>query len=92
MKPWVWVFVPLALAGCTEVKQITAPDGRVVQSISCDGALLSEADCVAKAKEICPAGYDVVSTSRYDQSVLNMYPGPLLVATVDHRILNVQCH
>ena len=91
MRAAFGIVVLLALAGCTEVKPITTPDGRVVQSISCDGAVLSEADCVAKAKEICPAGYDVVSTARYDQSVVKMYPGPFLAATVDHRTLNVQC-
>lgn len=53
-----------ALGGCAvSAKQITGPDGRAAYVMKCSGYGRDRASCLAKAGEICPAGYAVVDDS-----------------------------
>ena len=45
--------VPLVLAGCVSVKEVSTRDGKVAHSINCSGNTLSWTDCHDKATEIC---------------------------------------
>jgi len=49
----------LLLAGCTQVNTVKGPDGRDALLIDCP----SELECVQKAGEMCPAGYNIHTSS-----------------------------
>lgn len=59
-------FLPIVLLmGCASVEPVavTGPSGGTAYSMSCAGGGLSMEDCFVKASEMCPAGYDVVSSA-----------------------------
>ena len=52
----------MLLAGCSaNVRPTTFPNGTTGYSIGCSGVQRSMADCEAKARELCPGGYETVS-------------------------------
>ncbi|MGD0958230.1 MAG: hypothetical protein ABSB19_00335 [Methylomonas sp.] len=54
-------FAVLLLAGCASSKELILPDGKVGYDIECDGLLSGYGDCMAKAGDFCPAGYEVIN-------------------------------
>lgn len=48
------------LTACATSDKMTMPDGAAAYHISCDGWAQTEAECYAKAGELCPAGYAVL--------------------------------
>lgn len=62
MVRWVLVVVGMAglLSACVSSRPLVMPDGRQAQAISCGGPMRTMTDCMAKAGEMCPAGYDVI--------------------------------
>jgi hypothetical protein len=50
----------LALTSCISSKQLTLPNGHPGYAIKCDGHLHDMTDCMARAGELCPTGYDVL--------------------------------
>ena len=54
-------FVMLLLAGCAASKELVLPDGKVGYNIACDGIFSGYGECMTKAGDLCPAGYDVLS-------------------------------
>ena len=54
----------MVLSACATSKQTFDSQGRVAHTISCDGMVLSWADCLDKAGEICGRqGYDLLSVA-----------------------------
>lgn len=54
----------LILAGCAvNVSQVTGPDGKQAYVMKCSGYMRDRGDCLAKAGELCPHGYNVVDDS-----------------------------
>jgi hypothetical protein len=71
-------FVMLSLVGCASSKELLLPDGKVGYDIECNGLLSGYSDCMAKAGDLCPAGYQVVningSTSNDNAGADNSWP------------------
>lgn len=56
--------VVLLLAGCAvQPKPFSGPNGRPAYWMECSGEGKTLHDCLVKAGEVCPRGYDVVAQS-----------------------------
>ena len=63
-------FALLALAGCVTARPMTMPNGARGEVISCNGIQHSITDCLERAGEDCPQGYDVVGGDQESQPFL----------------------
>lgn len=67
------LFVTVAIAGCapkaTKLSSGNTPD---TQLIECNGLIYSFSDCVKKAQEICPNGYDVLTANKNDKTAMTL--------------------
>jgi hypothetical protein len=64
----------LPLAACAvPATQITGPDGRPAYVLKCSGMGRDRQDCLVKAGELCPSGYNVVddNSSTHGAVVVN---------------------
>ena len=80
-----------ALSGCVTASPLVLPNGHQGQLIRCGGAYLEMTDCVAKAGELCPAGFDIVGADRSSQPFLLASNGTLMGGTIERRSLIVSC-
>lgn len=64
------LIVPLLLAACAgmQATKTTTSDGKTGYSLTCREFYRSEADCQAKAGELCEHGYDVDSRLSYRET------------------------
>ena len=67
------VAATLALSGCAPIEPmpISGPSGAQAYTMKCSGAGRTIEMCYAKAGEICPNGYGIVSHSNTSQLVAN---------------------
>lgn len=65
MKPWVPAFAlfGFVLQGCASATEVSLPSGSSGYSIACSGPFASVSQCLKKAGQQCPAGYDVVASN-----------------------------
>ena len=56
------VVFSLAVLGCAGIDpvSITGPNGKVAYSMRCSGFGRTRLDCLKKAEELCPGGYEIV--------------------------------
>lgn len=50
------------VAGCATTTEILGPDGEQATKIECPGAAADLSTCLAKADEVCPAGYTLLDS------------------------------
>ena len=70
MKRFVVLAVAAVVAACAQAEPVAGPGGRPGFAISCPAGDLGV--CFAKAREVCPRGYAVVSMRRPDSLLLPM--------------------
>jgi hypothetical protein len=92
------------LSACTFSRPMTLPDGSRGQMITCHGSLNSMSNCMVKAGEICPGGYDVLNGDQESQPFMASTGGFSATrnyasgsygtygGTIAHRSLMVRCH
>jgi len=84
------------LSACVSAQALVLPDGSSGQAISCNGLAHSINDCYAKAGEMCPIGYDILSGGSESRQVgfasINAYGGSAFSGPVIKRSLLVRCH
>lgn len=68
MKQIVVVSVAAVLGACAVAERVPGPGPQASYAISCPALDLGV--CFAKAREVCPSGYTVVSTRRPDSPLL----------------------
>ena len=78
-----------ALSGCVTASPLVLPNGHQGQLIRCYYGM---ADCVTKAGDLCPAGYDIVTYARDSRPYLVASGGLLVGGTVESGSLIVSCH
>jgi len=81
MKKFVVLAVAGLLAACAQAEPVPGPGGRPGFAINCPAGDLGV--CFAKARELCPSGYSVVSMRR---------PDSLLIPTVFQDQVVVACN
>ena len=54
----------LLLSACTTVHPTALPGGGQGYAIGCGGVQHTMDGCLARAAEVCPAGYDIVTTTQ----------------------------
>jgi hypothetical protein len=92
---WLLILSLIIICGCgAKSKRAIGPDGRPLHHISCGGIQNSFEDCLEKAGELCPQGYDVLGSQ--DNVVHSANPfggsrGVNPVMTQYKRNLTVQC-
>lgn len=82
----------LALTGCTTEKAVYLPDGRQGHALECSGTAQTWNDCYAKAGEVCKAaGYEVLSKTSDQQSILTASQYSVVGGTVQKRAMVIAC-
>ena len=69
----------LALVGCTTAHPTPLPGGGQGFMIGCGGVQHTMIDCFARAGQVCPDGYDVVTASAESTPIINPYERSILV-------------
>lgn len=65
--------VVLLLAACTTAHPTALPGGGQGYEIGCGGIQHTMDDCLARAAGVCPAGYDIVTTTQESVPLINPY-------------------
>jgi hypothetical protein len=84
--------VCLALMGCATSQPSTLANGAQVQVVTCNGTARSTSDCYAKADQVCPTGYTMVSVTGESHPVMIATGGELISGHMMTESLTVQCH
>jgi hypothetical protein len=69
----------MMLASCTTARQTALPGGGRGYAIGCGGIQHTMDDCLARAAEVCPGGYDVVTTTQESVPLINPYERSMYV-------------
>lgn len=72
------LLAPMVTA-CTTARPMALPGGGQGYMVGCNGIQHTMADCYAKAAEICPTGYDIVSATAESVPVINPYARTMMV-------------
>ena len=86
------VLLPI-LCGCgAKARPITGPYGKNAYHLNCSGIQNSMADCLEKAGELCPQGYDVLDSRQTSTPNVYVYQNQVhTLGTIETRELVVQC-
>ena len=71
--------VCLALTGCATARPMALPGGGEGYMIGCNGIQLTMADCLAKAAQVCPEGYDIAAATAESVPLINPFERTLMV-------------
>lgn len=69
----------MILTGCTTARPTALPGGGQGYAIGCGGIQHTMDDCLARAAEVCPGGYDVVTTTQESVPIINPYERSMYV-------------
>ena len=73
------LLICLALTGCATSRPMALPGGGEGYMIGCNGIQLTMADCLAKAAEMCPSGYDIAAATAESVPIINPYARTMMV-------------
>jgi hypothetical protein len=62
-----------SLTGCTTARPSALPGGGQGYAVGCGGIQHTMDDCLARAADICPAGYDIVTATQESVPFINPY-------------------
>lgn len=64
MRFLVLVLAAIGLTACAvPAKSVIGPDGKQAYVLTCSGYMRDRQDCLVKAGQVCPSGYNVVDDS-----------------------------
>ena len=88
MKIIIFIISSFLLFSCASSTKIILPSGESGYNISCSGTAVSISKCIEKAGEVCPSGYNVLS-SHNKSWVMTNFNGQLL--TTSDKGMIIQC-
>ncbi len=90
--------IPFTLTACstTNYEQSSNPGNRHIYGVDCSGANVDMSVCYDKAKNLCPAGYTVISkntgtSNQVDSQIMDMYSASATTSS-DKKGLTIECH
>jgi hypothetical protein len=88
------VLVLLSLTGCAKptARSLTLPDGSAGLAIRCGGSNMLISDCYAKAGELCPKGYSVLTSDTFEQPSMMATSAIAVAGSYTAREMLVKCH
>ena len=82
----------LVIAGCADVRESYAPDGRKAYELSCSGTVRDWDDCYSKAESLCsPRAYDILRKSDGESLPAYKRAGGLYGSQADERSMLIAC-
>jgi hypothetical protein len=69
-----WMFLALALGGCTTATAVMGPDGTPHYDVHCPRSMVA---CYQRAAEACPRGYDLINATTSVDAITPTANGPV---------------
>ena len=88
----ILIFVSLILSSCASATKVTLPSGQKGFSIDCSGTAIPVSKCIEKAGEVCPNGYEVISSHNESGTMFNPFQGNGQYIPTSHKGMMISCN
>ena len=82
----------IILSGCASATKVTLPSGEKGFSIDCSGTAVPISKCMEKAGEVCPSGYEVISSHNERGTMFNPFQGKGEYIPTSNKGMMIRCN